>query len=132
MQSRVDISAWGEQPPLWIRLVADEVNRCGTLAQVSERVGICRSALSMALRGCYPAGTDGLERKVLKFFRFRACPAQQGEQIAADACQSFRQKKYPAHNPQAIGQWVEHRKLCQQCPHCPDSERKEVRHASAY
>lgn len=132
MQSRIDISAWGEQPPAWIRLLADEAERLGSLALVAEKVGACRSAISMTLRGCYPASTAGMELKVLKYFRRIACAAQQGELITSDECQSFRQRKYPAHNPQAISQWVEQRRHCQQCQHCPQAERKEARHASAH
>lgn len=126
---RIDLSAWGEQPPLWIRLLANDVARCGTLVKVAEKLGLSEATVSTALRGCYPAGTERLEKKVLAAYKVVACAAQQGELITLDACQSFRKKKYPAHNPQAICQWVEQRKHCQQCPHSQQPARKK-RHGS--
>lgn len=52
--ARVDLSAWGEVPPQWIALLAREVER-STRSRVAERVGISRTAVTLALQNRYPS-----------------------------------------------------------------------------
>lgn len=112
-QTTVDIRAWGEQPPLFITLLAKEVAQSNrTLA--GKRVGLSRTAISLVLVNRYPASTNGVERRVLHVLGRIACAAL-GDEITAAQCQNNRDRRAPTHNPMAMQLW----RACQQCPNNP-------------
>lgn len=111
----VDISAWGDEPPRWIRLLAAEVEATSrTLA--GQRIGMSRSAVSLALANRYPSpSTAGVERRVLASLDGIHCPAQ-GETISTQQCREYRERPAPTHNPMAMRIW----RTCQSCPNNPN------------
>lgn len=124
MTATINLDAWGEQPPLWIQLLAAEVARSNR-TEAGKRVGVSRSAVSLVLVNRYPSpSTAGIERRVLDTLGRLECPALGGETTAIQ-CQEFREKPAPTHKPQAMQQW----KACQHCKHNPNCTAKEAPHA---
>lgn len=117
----INLDAWGDTPPQWVRLLASEVARSNrTLA--GARIGMSRTAVSLVLVNRYPSpSTAGIERRVMATLGRLECPALESR-ITADQCQAFREKPAPTHNPQAMQKW----KACQHCPHNPDRIAKEA------
>lgn len=110
----VDLSAWGDEPPRWIRLLAAEVE-ASNRTEAGKRIGMSRSAVSLALANRYPSpSTGGIEQRVIDALDGRECPAQ-GKRISAEACHEFRSRPAPTHNPMAMRAW----RICQGCPHNP-------------
>ncbi|MBD9499972.1 helix-turn-helix domain-containing protein [Pseudomonas sp. PDM17] len=128
MNARVDLSAWGEQPPQWVCLLAAEVEQTNR-TRAGERIGMSRSAVSLVLSNRYPSpSTSAVERRVVAALGALDCPAQ-GEPISLIECQSYREKKAPTHNPQAMQQW----KACQHCTNNPNcAQALEASHASQH
>lgn len=111
--ARVDIRAWGEHPPLFITLLANEVEQSNrTLA--GKRVGLSRTAISLVLVNRYPAATSGVERRVLEVLGRIPCMALDRD-ITVEQCQAHRQRQAPTHNPMAMQHW----RACQRCPNNP-------------
>lgn len=124
MNAAINLDAWGEQPPLWIQLLAAEVARSNR-TEAGKRIGVSRSAVSLVLVNRYPSpSTAGIERRVMDALGRLDCAAL-GEQATVIQCQEFREKKAPTHNPQAMQQW----KSCQHCKHNPSCHAKEATHA---
>ena len=121
--NNVDLSAWGEQPPLFVSLLAGEVNRSNrTLA--GRRIGMSRSAVSLILSNRYPSpSTAGVERRVMEALGRIECVAL-CEVITAEQCQTFRERRAPTHNPMAMQHW----RACQHCPNNPSCTAQEQRH----
>lgn len=120
----IDLSAWGEQPPLFVSLLAHEVEQSNR-ARVGERLGISRTAVSLVLVNRYPASTENVERRVLDVLGRIDCVAL-GEVITAEQCQTYRERPAPTHNPMAMQHW----RACQHCPSNPNCAAKEQRHGS--
>lgn len=123
----VNLSAWGEQPPVWVTLLAAEVEG-STISQTAKTLDMNRTAVSLVLRNSYPANTHHLEVQVLEKLNHRLaqldCSAQ-GVCVTQTECQAFRDRKFPAHNPFALASW----RACQLCPHNPkNAQRAEVLH----
>lgn len=110
----VDLSAWGPEPPRWIRLLAAEVE-ASNRTEAGKRIGVSRTAVSLVLANNYSSpSTAGIERRVLAALDGRDCPAQ-GKRISAEECREFRERPAPTHNPMAMRIW----RTCQGCPHNP-------------
>lgn len=122
--SRVDLSAWGAEPPLWVRLLASAVEQSNR-TQAAKRIGMSRTAVTLALANRYPSpSTAKVERRVLDVFGRIDCPAI-GEALTVEQCQSYRERPAPTHNPHAMQHW----RACQHCPNNPDcAAAKEQRH----
>ncbi|AVO53657.1 hypothetical protein [Ectopseudomonas mendocina] len=119
--SSVDIRAWGTQPPLFITLLAREVEQSNrTLA--GKRLGLSRTAVSLVLINRYPAATTAVEQRVLETLGRIQCTAL-GNAITAEQCQSHHQRKAPTHNPQAMQLW----RACQHCANNPNCARRKER-----
>lgn len=115
VRKTVDISAWGDEPPRWITLLAAEVE-ASNRTETGKRVGISRSAVSLALANKYPSpSTAGIERRVLAALDGLDCPAQ-GETISTQQCREYRERPAPTHNPMAMRVW----RTCQSCPNNPN------------
>lgn len=124
------LQAWGEQPPLFVRLLGAEVAR-SNMTETGRRIGMSRSAVSLVLANRYPSpSTAGVERRVMDVLGRLDCVAM-GAEINAEQCQSYREKPAPTHNPNAMQHW----KACQHCafnPNCSNPNRahaKETPHA---
>ncbi|WP_035597061.1 hypothetical protein [Halomonas salina] len=112
----VDISAWGDEPPRWIRLLAAEVE-ASNRQLAGKRIGMSRSTVALALANRYPSpSTAGVERRVLAALDGLECPAQ-GKTISSQQCREYCQRPAPTHNPMAMRDW----RTCQACPHHPGS-----------
>lgn len=113
--ARIDLSAWGEQPPLFVTLLAREVEQSSrTLAGV--RIGMSRTAVSLILINRYPSpNTTGVERRVLEVLGRIDCVAI-SDVVTVDQCQSYREKPAPTHKPHAMQGW----RMCQLCKHNPE------------
>ncbi|MGM0913726.1 MAG: hypothetical protein ACQEXC_00625 [Pseudomonadota bacterium] len=113
----VDLSAWGPEPPRWIRLLASEVE-ASNRTEAGLRIGVSRTAVSLCLANNYSSpSTAGIERRVLAALDGRECPAQ-SKRISAEACREFRDRPAPTHNPMAMRVW----RTCQGCSHNPECE----------
>ncbi|MCY1290486.1 hypothetical protein D9M69_418620 [compost metagenome] len=112
--ARVDLTAWGAEPPLWVRLLANAVEQTNrTLA--GQRIGMSRTAVTLALANRYPSpSTAAVERRVLDALGRIECVAI-GEVVTAEQCQSYRERPAPTHNPHAMRHW----RACQHCPQNP-------------
>lgn len=63
--SQVDISAWGDEPPQFIQLLANAVEQ-SSRSEVARRIKISRSAVSTLLSNRYPSpSTLKIEQKVM-------------------------------------------------------------------
>lgn len=92
----------------WLSLLRAEVERTNTV-KAAARIGVARSAVSMALSGKYPAGTERLAEKVMGALGQVACP-QMGE-ITAVECASRRDRAMPTASRQSLQAWRE----CRSC-----------------
>ncbi|MBH2032419.1 MAG: hypothetical protein I8H73_06175 [Pseudomonadales bacterium] len=118
------IQAWGEEPPLFVRLLGAEAAR-STMAAAGKRIGMSRTAVSLLLSNRYPSpSTAGVERRVMSVLGRIECVAID-QVITAEQCQSYREKAAPTHNPQAMQQW----KACQHCTFNPNCTAQENAHA---
>ena len=113
----VDISSWGTEPPRWISLLADEV-RVTNRKIAAERIGVSRSAVSLALANRYPSpSTASIEKRVLEALDGLKCPAQE-RTISVEQCRDYRTRPAPTHNPMAMRMW----RHCQTCPNNPNRQ----------
>jgi hypothetical protein len=126
--THVDLSAWGEQPPQWVMLLAAEVEQSNR-TRAGERIGMSRSAVSLVLANRYPSpSTKAVERRVVEALGNLDCPAL-ASTISVVECQSYRELKAPTHNPQAMQKW----KACQHCTHNPNCAKAlEASHATQH
>lgn len=116
----VDISAWGDNPPPFITLLAAEVVASNRRV-AGERIGMSRTAVALVLANKYPSpSTAGIERRVLDTLGSRECPAM-GERITTQQCRDYRERPAPTHNPMAMRVW----RVCQTCRHNPDRQQGE-------
>jgi hypothetical protein len=113
--NQIDLSAWGSEPPLFVKLLAAEVG-VSNRTRAAERVGISRTAVSLILVNKYSSpSTAGVERRVLDSLGRIDCVAV-GEVITIEQCQSHRDKPAPTHKPHAMQHW----RACQHCPYNPN------------
>lgn len=121
--AHVDLSAWGEQPPLFVTLLAREVEQSNR-TKAGERIGMSRTAVTLVLQNRYPSPTTkGVERRVLDALGRIECVAI-GEAVTAEQCQTYRERQAPTHNPMAMQHW----RACQHCPNNPSCTAQEQRH----
>lgn len=121
---RIDLSGWGEQPPLFVTLLAREVEQSNR-TRAGERIGMSRTAVTLVLQNRYPSPTtQGVERRVMDALGRIGCVALDQE-ITAEQCQNYRQRQAPTHNPMAMQHW----RACQHCPNNPHCATQEHHHA---
>ncbi|WP_256587920.1 hypothetical protein [Pseudomonas sp. FFUP_PS_473] len=111
----MNLSNWGDEPPLFVRLLAKEV-MATSRAQAAIRINMSRTAVSLVLVNKYPSPTTaGVERRVMDVLGRIECVAT-GEMLTVEKCQGFYQRPAPTHNPHAMQHW----RACQQCPFNPN------------
>jgi hypothetical protein len=114
MSRKIDISNWGDQPPHWVILLANEVESSNR-TKTAERIGISRTAVSLLLANRYSSpSTAGMERRILAALDGIHCPAH-NEMISTEQCRAYRDRPAPTHNPMAMRVW----RVCQSCEHNP-------------
>ncbi|CDM55199.1 hypothetical protein PAWS394_6393 [Pseudomonas aeruginosa WS394] len=75
MERAIDLSAWGERPPVFVQLLAAEVAR-SSQTKAGEAIGMSRSTVSTILANRYPSpSTIRVERRVLAALSRIECPA---------------------------------------------------------
>lgn len=99
----------------WLTLLAEEVMRTGSKAKAAKRIGISRSAVSLALSGRYPARTDRIEAKVLEALAGRVTCPHDGTDIPRRACTQRATAPMPMSSPTQLRAWH----ACQACPNRP-------------
>lgn len=115
--ARVDLSCWGEQPPLFVTLLAREVEQSNR-TKAGERIGMSRSAVSLVLANKYPSPTtNNIERRVMDTLGRIECIAL-GDVLTVEQCQTYRERPAPTHNPPAMQHW----RACQHCPSNPNCQ----------
>lgn len=113
--TQVNLSPWGQKPPLFVRLLAAEVG-ASNRTKTAARIGMSRTAVSLILSNKYPSPrTIGVERRVMEVLGRIECVAV-GDVLTIEQCQGYREKAPPTHNPQAMQHW----RACQQCPMNPN------------
>lgn len=101
---------------MWLDYLRQAVDAEG-LRKVADRLGYSHSALCQVLNGSYPAKTDRLAARVEAVLGQVACP-HLGAEIAAAACQTYRERSLPGHSPSALA----HFRACQVCPLNPAAQ----------
>lgn len=96
----VDISAWGDNPPEFIRVLARLVDESGSCTAAADRVGINRASVSTLLANKYPAGTARMEKTIMAWAALVDCPVL--GKITGEQCRIERQKPFVGSNPQRI------------------------------
>lgn len=113
--SKVDISGWGAEPPLFVRLLAAEATATNRTA-AAQRIGMSRTAVSLILSNKYDSpSTAHVERRVMEVLGRIECVAV-GQSLTVEQCQTFYTRPAPTHNPMAMQLW----RACQQCPFNPN------------
>lgn len=114
----IDLSAWGETPPEFIRILASVVDQSGSKKAAADRLGVDRASVSTLLANKYPANTTAMEQKIMAFTTTNECPIL-GE-IDSKLCQKNRELPFISSNPQRVALY----RACNQCQYNP--KRGEV------
>lgn len=116
----IDLSAWGDRPPMFVQLLAAEVRQTNRTA-AGKRIGMSRTAVSLILVNRYASkSTAGVERRVMETLGRIDCAATEAT-VTIEQCQSYREKPAPTHNPYAMHGW----RACQHCAHNPHCQKQE-------
>ncbi|MDX1755858.1 MAG: hypothetical protein R3175_07360 [Marinobacter sp.] len=113
---QVDLSAWGDNPPEFIRVLAGVVAQEGSNAAAAARLKINRASVSTLLANKYPANTDRMEKAIMAWAALVECPVLGA--ITGDQCQTERQKPFVGSNPTRIRLY----RACRSCPRNPESQ----------
>ncbi len=118
--NNVDISAWGDNPPEFVRVLANVVEQEGSNAAAARRLGINRASVSTLLANKYPASTDKMAQVIMAWSSLVQCPVQ--GPITGEECQKERNKPFVGSNQMRIRQY----RACRSCSRNP--ECRENRH----
>jgi hypothetical protein len=100
----------------WLALLRTAVAREGSVAAVARHISdaagspISRSAVSAALNGNYPGGTDRIAKRVLDTYARVDCPFLQ-RSITHGECRTYREAPVPTSSPLAMRHW----RACRTC-----------------
>jgi len=100
----------------WLTLLAADVEQTGSKAATARRIGISRTAVSLALAGKYPAeDTSRIEARVLAALAGRVpCPHDRTD-IARSDCADRAARPMPMSSPTELRAWT----ACRACAHQP-------------
>ena len=110
----VDISAWGDNPPEFIRVLAEVVKQEGSNAAAARRLGINRASVSTLLANKYPASTARMEKTIMAWAALVECPIL--GPITGEQCQTERKKPFVGSNPTRVRLY----RACRSCPRNPE------------
>ncbi len=100
----------------WLTLLAADVAKTGSKAATARRVGISRTAVSLALAGKYPAeDTSRIEARVLAALAGRVPCPHEGTDIARPTCTDRSGRPMPMSSPAELRAWM----ACRTCLHRP-------------
>lgn len=116
--SAIDISAWGDTPPEFIRILASVVEQSGSRAAAARRLGIDRASVSTLLANKYPASTEKMARTIMAWASLVECPVL--GPITGNQCQTEREKPFIAANPSRIRLY----RACRSCPRNPECQER--------
>lgn len=119
-----DLSAWGDTPPEFVRLLAAEVaksNRAQVAKMITQRLpvgqSVSRTSVSLLLANRYTSDNlAGMEDKIMAVLGRTVCPVL-GE-ISGRECQKHRNAPFVATNPGRVQLY----RACRTCPRNPDCE----------
>lgn len=101
---------------MWLTLLAEDVARTGSKAATARKVGVSRSAVSLALAGKYPArDLSRLANKVLDALAGRVSCPHDGGDIARAACAERAAAPMPMSSPASLRAWT----ACRSCLNRP-------------
>lgn len=100
----------------WFTLLSAEVAKTSR-AEVAERLGVSRTAISLVMNGKYGADTGKIAARVLAVYDVVACP-HLGREISQGECREHAARAIPTSSPRAVRHW----KACQTCPNRPQPE----------
>lgn len=90
------------------------VERAGSQAVVARAIGISASAVSLLLKGRYPAmDTSAMEARIRGLAGID-CPHLR-QRVTSEHCRATALGPCPTHTPEALAAW----RACQGCPHRP-------------
>jgi len=95
---------------MWLKLLTDAVEKSSNQA-VADELGVSRTAISLVMRGKYPASTDKIEALVMDTYSRVDCP-HLGESIPITECKRHCSENAPTSSPRAMRLW----RACQACP----------------
>ena len=102
----------------WVALLREEV-RATNCTLAARKIGYSRSAVSLALAGKYPGGTDRIRAAVLACLHVR-CP-HLSRDIRQAECFDYQDRPLPTGSPQALRHW----RACRACPNRKNDNAKE-------
>lgn len=115
----IDVSAWGQQPPEFIQVLARLVNETGSKKAAASRIGIDRASVSTLLANKYPANIRRMEQKIMACCATVECPVL--GTIESAECQKQREMPFISSNPQRIS-------LYRACRSCDRNTAREKSH----
>ncbi|MBU2967085.1 hypothetical protein Q4508_12450 [Amphritea sp. 2_MG-2023] len=111
-----NVSAWGDNPPEFIRVLAQLVRETGSKKAAAACIGIDRASVSTLLANKYPANIRRMEQKIMAYRTAVECPIL--GTIDSGECQKQRQMPFISSNPQRIALY----RACRSCPRNPESQ----------
>lgn len=112
----IDISAWGDNPPEFVRVLANVVEQEGSNAAAARRLGINRASVSTLLANKYPACTAKMAKAIMEWAALVECPIL--GPITGEQCQTEREKPFIGSNPTRIRLY----RACRSCPRNPECQ----------
>lgn len=110
----------------WLNILQEQVEKNGSIQAVANQLGYSRPAISLALKGNYPGGTDRLAAKVIATFCDRIICPHTKHDISQGDCTDLRTRPLPQSDVSELRQWS----ACQSCPNNPNHVcKKELENA---
>jgi len=108
------ISAHGEDCDLWIKALAEECDKLGTVRPVAARIGYSHSAVSAVINGSYPGSLAKIQTAVTSCLMGNevTCPVM--GKIPSEKCLRIqRRTTLMSSDPTAVKLWRACRSGCQ-------------------
>lgn len=104
--------AWGETPPEWIVVLADQCDRSNQ-STAAQRLGVSQSVVAETIRKTYKGSLARVEERVRGAFMGKTvdCPVL-GDDLARDRCLDLQGRPLAITNPERV-------QLFRTCPTCP-------------
>jgi hypothetical protein len=100
--------------PEAVEMLRAAVGRLGGQAPAAEAMGVSRSAVSLILKGRYPAKDSSAMEARIRGLGGIDCP-HLGRSVTPGHCRATALGPCPTHTPEALAAW----RACRGCPHRP-------------
>lgn len=107
------VTAWGEDLPLWVRVLAEECDRT-TARAAATRIGYSAALVSNVLAAKYSGDMQAVEMKVKGALMAATVHCPLLGALATDICLTHQRAPWSARNPQAA---LLYRACRTGCPH---------------